>query len=345
MAAGLTGWKPVPLVWRRGDGGGKTYILKWLEREELPSRRIEPFYFDNPGVQFYELANALLRQIGRKDFAKMLWELAGAHVSGFQRSLFARGYQEFLDAYSKRRAADVAGELQRAIKEASIAQDDEIAHRLARIVTEIPKKPYFEYRDFVAGRRDSLVAEGEEAGYFSAILRTLRVGKGITAAAFLVDEFEEVSLQKRLSRREAHDYLATMRRLISLTEQEGLWLIVGMTPDAVEKTQELEPALWQRFTSQGEYLHMIDELSADEANGLVRARLDSARGKPRGLYPFPDDLGQILSKTTTSNPRRLVQVCFRAISEANGQPLPFGPEHVTDVERKLFPPAKEVDMP
>ena len=57
-------------------GTGKTCLLQWLHREVLPSRQIKSFYFDNPGVQFYDLANMLLRTIGRKEFAKFIWELA-----------------------------------------------------------------------------------------------------------------------------------------------------------------------------------------------------------------------------------------------------------------------------
>ena len=52
-------------------GIGKTCLLQWLHREEFPRRLIKSFYFDNPGVQFYDLANRLLRTIGRKDFAKV----------------------------------------------------------------------------------------------------------------------------------------------------------------------------------------------------------------------------------------------------------------------------------
>ena len=50
-------------------GLGKTCLLQWLHSEIFPSRQIKSFYFDNPGVQFYDLANMLLRTIGRKDFA------------------------------------------------------------------------------------------------------------------------------------------------------------------------------------------------------------------------------------------------------------------------------------
>ena len=48
-----------------GDyGSGKTCLLDWLKSSVFPDRRIMPFYFDNPGVQFYDLANALLRTVG-----------------------------------------------------------------------------------------------------------------------------------------------------------------------------------------------------------------------------------------------------------------------------------------
>lgn len=51
-------------------GTGKTCLLQWLHSEIFPNRQIKSFYFDNPGVQFYDLANTLLRTVGRKDFAK-----------------------------------------------------------------------------------------------------------------------------------------------------------------------------------------------------------------------------------------------------------------------------------
>lgn len=55
------------------------------------------------------------------------------------------------------------------------------------------------------------------------------------------------------------------------------------------------------------------------------------------LFPFPDNLGDILSPTIFSSPRRLIKVCFYAISEAQGQLVPFSPEYVQEVEDKAFP--------
>ncbi|HEV2396595.1 MAG TPA: hypothetical protein VGS27_06625 [Candidatus Sulfotelmatobacter sp.] len=322
-------------------GSGKSYILRWLEREALPKLRIKPFYFDNPGSQFYSLANTLLRQIGRKDFAKSLWELASVYVEGYQRSLFTSGFEEFLrSAQSGRRHDQILVELQNAVLTAEITKDEQIAHCLARIVGETGRKPYFEYRDFVTGK-GSLVAEGEEAPYFGAILKTLRLAGGIRGVAFLIDEFEEISLQKRLTRREAHDYLATLKRLINLTMSENLWVFVAMTPDAVDKTRMLEPSLWERFTAQEKYQFRLPELTPKDATELVANRLATARlkgnGKTSRLFPFPDNLADNLSPSTYSSPRRLVKFCFYALSRSRQVPVPFSAEFLKRIEQEGFP--------
>ncbi len=216
-------------------GTGKTCLLQWLHNEILPSRQIKSYYFDNPGVQFYDLANALLRSIGRKDFAKFIWELVSPHVSlSYQGDLFRKSFEEYLSvAASPRRQQNITNPLQDAIRKAEITPDEEIAHCLARIVTEVVKKPYFEYRDFIPRLSGSMVPEGEEPRYFRAILKTISQGMGAKAIAFLIDEFEEIGLQKRLTRRAAHDYLATLKRLINLAQSEQIdfWIFMSMTPD------------------------------------------------------------------------------------------------------------------
>ena len=111
------------------------------------------------------------------------------------------------------------------------------------------RKPYFEYRDFLPRGTSSLVAEAEEARYFAAIVKTLSRGYGDAPVAFLIDEFEEIGLQKKLTKRDAHDYLATMKRLVDLAHgsDNPFWLFLSMTKDAYETTRKLEPALVERF--------------------------------------------------------------------------------------------------
>lgn len=334
-----------------GDyGTGKTCLLRWLQDDLLPGRRIQPFYFDNPGVHFYDLANTLLRTVGRKDFAKFIWELAGPHVSTpYQRSFFRKSFEEYLSAESRPRRGshhEIAGTLQAAIMNAGVTSDEEVAHCLARIVTDAVRKPYFEYRDFLPRQTDSLVAEAEEARYFGAILKTLSQGSGAAAVAFLIDEFEEIGLQKRLTKRAAHDYLSTLKRLINLTRKQDnqFWLFLSMTPDAYQMTQGLEPGLVDRRDS----VLRLEPLQPADAVTLIATRLNAARPphstnrNGRNLFPFPEDVP--FSPDTRSNPRRLVKACSSAISAADVTTnLPFSRDYLQDVEAKLFLDRAEED--
>ncbi len=330
-------------------GSGKTYLLRWLEREELPKRRIRAFFFDNPGVQFYHLANDLMRQLGREEFAKALWEFLDPRLQGFQLSLFENSFQTWLRAVKKhRREDDAIRELSRKIQEKGIADDEEIRHKLARLIVETYEQPYFQYKDFVAGKRGALVPEKEEAPYFASILRALRLKGGTESVAFLIDEFEEVSLQKRLTKLQAHEYLATMKRLINLTERELFWIFVAMTPQAAEITEQLEPALWERFISQGEHRFQIPPLNAEEAEELVTRRLAAARpegGDVDALYPFPENLVELLQEDIYSSPRRLIKVCSIAIARAASKEVsvPFTAKYLREIQEELYPrPAQEV---
>ena len=324
-------------------GTGKTCLLHWFHRELFPQRRIRSFYFDNPGVQFYDLANALLRTIGRKDLAKFIWEFAGPHITTpYQKSLFQRSFEEYLlSPIRSRHQQDITSPLQEAIMQVGVTSDEEIAHCLARIVADAVKKPYFEYRDFVPRQSGSVVAEGEEAPYFGAMLKTISRGSGADGIAFSIDEFEEIGLQKRLTKRAAHDYLATLKRLINLSQNEdsNFWLVLSMTPDAYDITRRLEPALFDRLSGQEHEIH-IEPMSLDAASVLVKTRIDAAR--PEGstligsLYPFPENIP--FGPATFNNPRRLVKACFFSVAGADDRTtLPFTDEYLHAVESTLYP--------
>ena len=326
-------------------GAGKTCLLQRLYRETFPKLRVKPFYFDNPGVHFYDLANTLLRTVGRKDFAKFVWELAGPYAKGIQSSLFAKGLDEILYSPRSRGELDkITNSLQNAVRKAEITHDEQIANCMARIVTNTLSKPYFEYRDFIPRLRGSVVAEGEEAPYFRAILKTIAKGNNADAVAFLIDEFEEIGLQKRLSRRAAQDYLVTLKRLINLSEtleEPNFWLVLSMTHNAYEITETLESALFDRF--KGNTIE-IPSFGPEDAIALVKSRLRAAR-PPKwqatsDLFPFPNQLP--FQKKTQDNARRLVKVCFFAISRAKSTTaLPFSVSYLKDVEENIFPPLSD----
>ena len=325
-------------------GLGKTCLLQWLHRHILRDRGIKSFLFHDPGVHFYRLADTLLRTVGRKNFAKFIWELAHSHVrSSYQGHLFSQGFEEFNLSMGRRHsrgqfAKDMTANLRNAILDTTITSDEEIAHCLARIVTQTVTKPYFQYKDFLARSPTSVVAESQEAPYFGALLRTIANGEGADAIAFLIDEFEEIGLQKRLTQRSAQEYLATLRRLISLAqdEQTNFWLVLSMTPDARDKTFNLDQGLRDRLSCVIE----IDAIDSTEAEELVVRRLRAARSSPiaHDLFPFPRDwlTRSGFSPSLYSNPRRLVRLCSVAIAQASPDtPLPFTDSYLRETAERL----------
>ena len=324
-------------------GSGKTYCLRWLEKEVFPDLNVRPFYFQDPGVQFYDLADSWLRMIGRKNLAKILWELVHTRVPSQQEDLFLTGYQ----AYARRvrtmaEARRLALPLVEHFVESGVTQDEEIAHCLARIVVETPLKPNFEYRDFIPRGTGALVAERQEPRYFAALLHALSDGAGLRGVAFLLDEFEEIGLNDRTRRRTARHYVMTLKRLIDLaiSNSPALWVVLAMTPEAFRQTASDVPGFADRMASPGAHI-TIEAQSHEQAEELVAARLRSARPHTQpdlaDLFPFPSDIG-VFGERVLSSQRRLVQTCSIAISEAStSTPLPFQKAYLNAIVERLNP--------
>lgn len=327
-------------------GSGKTCLLQWLHQTVFREMGVKSFLFHDPGVHFYRLADTLLRTVGRKNFAKFIWELAHSHVtSPHQGNLFSRGFEAFnlsvgRHSYRKATETNIVANLQKAILQTAITSEDEVANCLARIVTQTVTKPYFQYKDFLPRSATTVVAESQEPSYFGALIRTIAHGEGADAVAFLIDEFEEIGLQKRLTQRAAHEYLATLRRLIGLVQDDktDFWLVLSMTPDAYDKTFSLDEGLHDRLQNK----ITIESLDNKDARDLMLRRLIDARSDSAtyDLFPFPRDL---LTRTNSpfppsiySNPRQLVRICSVAIAQAAPDTIiPFTDSYLTDIAERL----------
>ena len=328
-------------------GSGKTCLLQWLHRTIFGPRGVKSFLLHDPGVHFYGLADTLLRTVGRKNIAKFIWELAHSHVtSPDQGNLLGQGFEEYNLSMGKRSSRNGAAEaailagLRDAILQTTIATDDEIANCLVRLVTRTATKPYFQYRDYLPRSATPVVAEPQEAPYFGALLRTIAQGEGVEDVAFLIDEFEEIGLQARFTQRAAHNYLATLRRLISLAQDDktNFRLVLAMTPAARDKTFSLDASLRDQLPHTIE----INSLDRSEAEGLMVRRLLAARSAsvPNKLFPFPRDLltrpDHPLPPSIHSNPRRLVRLCSIAIAHAGPDTcLPFTDSYLKGVAEHL----------
>ena len=321
-----------------GYGSGKTFLLNWIEAKVLPSYRVKPYFFENPGVSFYDLANALMRQVGRYELAKALWEklYKADNPDAVRDRLFPLQFGQWLVTVRSREPRERAIRvLSQVIREQNLATDEEILNKLSRLIVETGERPYFEYRDFVPRSRRSLVPEREEPFYFRALVRILLAVLDADGIAFLVDEFEDVALDRRLSRRQASEYIATMRRLLDTARDEDLWVILSATPEGLARTNGLDPSLSQRFSD----VYRIPGLSEAEAYELVERRLKAARiDNGGGISPFSEDSLESLSETTRSNPRRLIKVMWRSIGLAieGNRTAPLPPELVREADRQLY---------
>ena len=321
-----------------GYGSGKTFVLNWIQEKVLPEYRLKSYFFENPGVAFYDLANRLMRQVGRYEMAKALWEMLydPADPAVLQRPLIPLEFRGWLGTLGNREGRDRAIDmLSQRMKNEGLAADEEILNKLSRLVVETRERPYFEYRDFVPRSGKSLVAEQEEAQYFQALVLILGRILDARGVAFLLDEFEDVALAKRLSRSQSAAYTATLRRLLDTAQHGNLWIILSTTPEGFERTSELDESLVQRFS----YKYLIPELTKDDAHGIVERRLKSARmGDGTGLMPFAEDFLDGLRETSWSSPRRLIKIMWYAISLAaeRGEAPPLSSQLVTDAEAQLY---------
>jgi len=340
LLMGSKGPKAFPLIGRYGSG--KTYLLRWLE-QRFAKKDILPYFFDNPGLQFYDLANTLMKKVGRYEFSKALWELSKKSLYMLQPRLIELNFEEWLGSIASQAERESATrDLMKVYLDLQLTDNEEIAFKLAKIVTGTVKKPYFDYRDFVAGGKESLVAEKAEAPYFRALIRALIKINNVSGVVFLLDEFEEVSSGRRMSKRQGHEYLSTLRRLINLSEAENLWIIMAITEEGAKTTEEIEPGLWERFTEKGQYRFAIEPLNLQEAESLLKWWFDKERlekAKKGDLFPFPDGTTSLLKKRAVLYPRTLVRFSFFLLSEgiSSKEEAPFRTEFVQQVIDKMYP--------
>ncbi|KPJ58779.1 MAG: hypothetical protein AMJ42_02645 [Deltaproteobacteria bacterium DG_8] len=345
------GAKAFPIVGEYGSG--KTVLLKGYLKDFFENKRIKTIYFENPGVKFYDLANTLMRTFGRYGFSKAIWERCKEYLpEKGQRSLFPMSFSDMLSTLrTKINRENKAKELSDVIKnKLNLTDEDEVAYRLGLMIVETASKPYFSYRDFVAGAKGSLVAEREESKYFKAIIKAIIKTYSVEGVAFLLDEFEEIAFHKRMTRKQTYEYLATLRSLIEVSEsEENLWMILAMTPEAADETKEMNIALWERFTHQRkETVLKLEPLTEEESKNLIKWWLNGARDEEKlkkyrnKLFPFPEDIERVLQRPEIRLPRPLVRIGFFTLARAEeGEiepPVPI--DFITKIMDELYPPGK-----
>ena len=319
-------------------GAGKSYVLQWMMENEFRQRRIRPYFFENPGVAFFDLANQLLRQVGRYELSKALWELLYRSEADPTRPtpLIDLTFPQWLESLGNKTTREQGiTYLARGLQESGLTDEEETSFRFAQLVVNTRDRPYYEFRDFIPRSSTSLVPEREEVRYFMALIRILRHIFGVNGIAFLIDEFEDVALGKRLARRQSSEYTATLRRLLDTARDEDFWLALSITPEGLDRTRELEPALMDRFGAS----FQIPPLTECDAYNLVQHRLRKARleNDREGLWPFAEDTVSAMKPTSFSAPRKLIKVLWLSLALAvqhRSEP-PISISFVTEAEKLL----------
>ncbi|OQX51566.1 MAG: hypothetical protein B5M53_10905 [Candidatus Cloacimonas sp. 4484_209] len=341
------GAKAFPIVGEYGSG--KTVLLKGYLKDFFEKKNIKTIYFENPGVKLYDLANTLMRTLGRYEFSKALWERCKEYLAvRGQKSLFPMSFSDVLSTLKTKTDREwKAQELSDVIiNKLNLTDDEEVAYKLSLMIVETASKPYFSYRDFVAGRK-SYVAEKEEPKYFKAVINAIIKTYGVDGVAFLIDEFEEIAFPKRMTRKQTYEYLSTLRSLIEISERENLWIIAAMAPEAAEETEKMNPALWQRFTHQEkETLLTLEPFTVEESKELIKWWLNRAREEDdfkdyRGsLFPFPSNIEEVLKRPEIRLPRPLVRIGFFTLARAEKEKVkaPISIDFIERIINELYPP-------
>lgn len=341
-----TGAKAFPIIGEYGSG--KTVLLKGYLKDFFEGKRIKTIYFENPGVKFYDLANTLMRSLGRNEFSKALWERCKEYLIESEPRLFPETFTTMLSRLgTQKKKKDKVEKLLPIIKdELHLADDGEVAYKLGLMIVETASKPYFSYRDFVAGPKNSLVPEKEEPKYFKAIIKAIIKVYNVEGIAFLIDEFEEIALSKRMTRKQTYEYLATLRSLIEMSEKENLWIITAMTPDAAYTTKDMNIALWQRFIHQDKGTKLtLEQLTVEESKELIkwwlnRAREENFKKYRNNLFPFPEDIEKVLELPEIRLPRALMKIGFFTLARAEEKKVkaPISKDFIKKVIDELYPP-------
>ena len=344
LLSNAQGIKAFPVI--GAYGSGKSVFLKHYVTPCFQKNRIKPFYFENPGTQFYDLANAVLQQLGRFEYVKGIWELCRESLQGpTSGQLFPVTFDQMLAECDKKSFRGAwAQRLATAIKSIGLTKNDTVAFKLAQIVLDTRNRPYFEYRDFVAGHDSSLVAEKLEPLYFRALIKSIIQIYGVDGIAFIIDEFEDVAVQGRLTHNKSTEYLVTLRSLVDFSATENLWIITAMTPEAEEATKRLSFALWDRFVEFDNNKLHLNPLSRDDAENLLLWWLNTARiptfGVPSRLFPFADDtFDSIENRLDLMLPRRLVKCLFMSLATVvrDRGTLPILASHTMEVAERAYP--------
>lgn len=155
-----------------------------------------------------------------------------------------------------------------------------------------------------------------EPEFLQTILRLLVI-TGTQFFVLLLDEFEKVPLMENLTQREMKKYLDTVRMLADKSwEDDSLpfaWVIASHDEAWSQIRDKLNQALAERFPTE---IHLPRTFEKDVANYIVIQNLNLSRSDSKlrdTLFPFPENLMDLIPATLRRTSRDLVTLCYELI--------------------------------
>lgn len=357
----------------RGDYGmGKTHILRYiaqkinniLGKKERPAIAV---YIDNPGMNPRRLIQSILEHIGldkirkyigiiildqfdlglQRDGKSFLRKFYPTHLPLLKEKDFESLIQEpnrstffaFLDEY-KKRGLNI-DKMQEFVKKSifeNIVGDTFAAEQFTSLLFGDEYSVYRSWESITGDLKTRQSSEKSQREFFKGVIRILKE-QGFSHLYILLDEFEDITITKRISRPKTAEYLSMIRIFVDEHIPE-ISIIIGSALEGWNAVKRELPALASRF-------RVIDlgPLSQDQIKELLTRYLDAARAEGsefrnfRGsIKPFSEEILPRLLKKSEGNTRALLIMCHRLIEYAMEK-------NTVEINNQLFDQFEKERMP
>src|SRR5450759_1158539 len=179
--------------------------------------------------------------------------------------------------------------------------------------------------------------------FLTDLLQLIRIN-GHVYTFLMIDEFEEVPAGYLLTKRQKADYMYALMEMLNRT-QEGLGLVLAITPEAWDILTQVAPPLQDR-------LPLVIRLGALGANSirrllvgyLSRARRDAGIVVDDPLLPFSDALVSFMAdRLPERTARNVLQFAYQLIAYAVANHLDVITQQIADTVLADFTEMKSVD--
>ncbi len=335
---------------------GKTHILKYIAKKinDILGKKEQPaiaIYIDNPGMNSRRLIQSLLEHIGLDEFRKYIGivvidEFVSGYKEGgknFLRNFYASqlsllneedfhklltepersNFNSFFEEYKKHGFS--VKKIEEFIKKTicdKIIGDTFASEQFAALLFGDEYSVYRSWESITTGGlKTRQSSEKSQREFFKGVINILKA-QGYSHLYILLDEFEDITISKRISRPKMAEYLSMIRIFVDEHIPE-ISIIIGCAPTGWEAVKLELPALASRFMEIN-----LTGLDVDQIRNLIVSYLDTARNSRKyakykgSIRPFSEEMLPNVLKKSLGNTRSLLITCQRLIEYSAQKKIP-----------------------